>query len=135
MKDMNEICKAIAAELEKDEEFFKAFISSENAEALCGVLTARGYGVTVDDVNEMFVRGAKGIVEYMGNKDELSQGQLEEVAGGGFLRGTLRLVGSMGAAFGYGALCAFFPGAYAGAPYVAGGLAIWTAAGYAKKGW
>ncbi len=135
MKDMNEICKAITAELEKDEEFFKAFISSENAEALCGVLTARGYGVTVDDVNEMFVRGAKGIVEYMENKDELSQGQLEEVAGGGFLRGTVRLIISGGVAFGYGAFCGICPPAYAGAPYVAGGLAIWTTAGYMKKGW
>ena len=135
MKDTKELYQAIMADLTNDEEFVKAFISSADAETLCGVLAAKGYDVTVDDVNEMFVQGAKGIVAYLENSDELTAEQLEEVAGGGFLRGTLRLVGSCAVAFGYGALCAVCPGAYAGAPYVAGGLAVWTAAGYMKKGW
>lgn len=136
MTNTKALYQAIMDDMTCDEEFVKAFVSSGDAETLCGVLTAKGYDVTVDDVKAMFEQGSQIIVERLGNDgDELTAEQLEEVAGGGFLRGTLRLVVSCAVAFGYGAFCAVCPAAAGGSTYVAVGLGAWTTAGYLKKGW
>lgn len=83
----------------------------------------------------MFADGLNEILKFKesGPADELSEGQLDDVAGGGFINGTLRLAASSVAAFGYGALCGICPAACAGSPYVAVGLSAWTTAGYVKK--
>lgn len=117
-----------------NEEFCKAIASAEDAASVQHVLVENGFDVSIKEVEEMYADGVKQISEYInsGAADELTEAQMGEVAGGGLLSGTLRLVVSVAAGFGYGCLCAVAPGYYAGAPYVAGGLATWTTAGYLK---
>ena len=116
-----------------NEEFAKAFVSAADAASVQKVLQEYGIHITLEEVNDIFVDGATSILNNQA--DELAEDQLDEVAGGGALRGTLRLAVSCAVGFGYGCLCGVCPAACAGANYVAGGLAIWTAAGYKKKGW
>lgn len=127
------LAQQIVAEVNNNEEFAKAFVSAEDAAAVQKVLKENGIEVTLEEVEEIFVDGANGILNNQA--DELAEDQLDDVAGGGAIRGTLRLAVSCAVGFGYGCLCGVCPAAYAGAKYVAGGLAIWTAAGYKKKGW
>ena len=128
---MENITKKITAAVTEDMDFFKAFISAQDAPALQKVLKDHGFELTLDQIEALFASGVNGILDA--NKaEELTEDQLDDVAGGGFLRGTARLVVSCGVAFGYGALCGVCPAACAGANWVAGGLTVWTAAGYAK---
>ncbi len=129
--------KQIAEELKNNEEFLKAFAAAENENAMLKLLTEKGYEVSLDDVREMYEEGEKEILKHKedANNDELSEQSLESVAGGGWLRGLLRTAVSVAVGFGYGCICGVVPGAYAGARYVAGGLAYWSARGYNKKGW
>lgn len=114
-----------------DMDFYKAFISAENPAALQKVLKDHGFEATIEEIEDCFKKGVNEILSN--NANELSEDQLEDVAGGGAIRGTARLIVSCGAAYGYGCLCALYPPAFSGAKYVAGGLAIWTTAGYKKK--
>lgn len=125
------LAQKITAAVTEDQEFYKAFISAQDAAALQKVLQNHGFDFTVDEVEALFRDGATEIVKQT-NVNELSEEDLDAVAGGGFFRGTARLIVSCGVAFGYGALCGVCPAACAGANYVAGGLAVWTAAGYMK---
>ena len=115
-----------------DLDFFKDFIAAQDAPALQKVLQARGFELTVEEIEDLFSDGVDTILDH-NQAEELSEDQLDDVAGGGFLKGTARLIISGGVAFGYGAFCGICPAAYAGAPYVAGGLAAWTTAGYLSK--
>ena len=67
--------------------------------------------------------------------EELSEVELDAVVGGGVARGLVRTGVSAIGAFGYGAACGLCPGLAVATPYVAGGLAAWSTAGYMKKGW
>lgn len=117
-----------------NEQFCVALAAAEDAASVQQVLAENGFDVSIDEVEALYAEGAKQISEYISSKtsDELAESQLSEVAGGGFLSGTLRLVVSTAVGFGYGCLCGVAPGFYSGAPYVAGGLAAWTTAGYRK---
>lgn len=117
-----------------DEAFCKAFVSAETAPALQKVLADHGFALSVEEVEAIYTAGVKGILA-VNSGDELTEDQLEDVAGGGVLRGTLRLAVSAGVGFGYGCLCGLCPAACAGANWVAGGLTVWTTAGYVQKGW
>ena len=123
------LAQKITAAVTEDQEFYKAFISAEDAAALQKVLQNHGFDFTLDEIDALFRDGASEIVKQS-STGELSEEDLDAVAGGGVIRGTARLIVSCGVAFGYGALCGVCPAAYAGANYVAGGLTIWTAAGY-----
>lgn len=125
--NVNEMISA----LNENEEFLKKFVECENAGQLKEVLSCNGFQVSEDEIQQMFDAGVKGILAN--DDDEFTEEQLDNVAGGGFLSGTLRGIASGAAAFGYGALCGICPAAYAYAPHVATGLAVWTAAGYMKK--
>lgn len=126
----------IIDEMNSDREFCRAFVSTADAASLQKVLTAHGYEISTEEIEELYAEGVEGILNYSASgEEELSEGQLEDVAGGGVVRGTLRFAASCALGFGYGCLCGVCPAAYAGAPYVAGGLAVWSASGYSKKGW
>ena len=130
-KNRNEMLKQqIRALAEEDESFIRAFVAAEDAASLQAVLQEHGIDAESEELDELFAEGVRGFVD-----GELTEDELEVAAGGGFVRGTLRFIGSCAVGFGYGAFCAVCPAAYAAAPYVATGLGIWTAAGYAKKGW
>lgn len=119
----------IRAIVEKDEDFVRSLVSCEDAAAVQKLLNARGIESTIDEIDELFRDGMKAL---RAGDDELSEEQLEDAAGGGFWRGTARFAASCAIGFGYGLVCGVCPPAYGGAYYVAGGLAVWTAAGYAK---
>ena len=129
---MENITKKITAAVTEDMDFFKAFISAQDAPALQKVLQDNGFEFTLEEINEFFSNGVDGILTY-NESAELSEDQLDDVAGGGFIKGTARLIVSSGVAFGYGALCGICPAAASGAPYVVGGLTAWTTAGYLSK--
>ncbi len=115
----------------------KALVSAEDASSVQKVLAANGFEVTVEEVEAIFEDGVNEIMNTNGSEDngELSEDQLENISGGGFLRGALRTTASAALGFGYGVFCGICPAASAGAPYVAGGLATWSAVGFKKKGW
>ena len=127
-KDM--LVQKIQESVNEDQAFYAAFISAPDATALQTVLKEHGFEFTVEQIDEMFRTGAAEIMRHTG--DELSADELDDVAGGGFFKGTARLIASCAVGFGYGALCGVCPGAYAYAGYVATGLAVWTASGYKK---
>lgn len=129
------LSKRIIDEMNNDQEFCRAFVSSADASSLQKVLSDHGYEITTEEIEALYGEGVNGIMNYEASGEELSEDQLEDVAGGGFLRGTLRFAASCAVGFGYGCLCGVCPAAYAYAPHVATGLAVWTAAGYVKKGW
>ena len=126
------LAQKITASANEDQEFFKAFISAQDAPTLQKVLQDNGFEFSLEEINELGSDGVSGILAH-NDGGELSEDQLDDVAGGGFIKGTARLIVSAGVAFGYGALCGVCPAASAGAPYVAGGLSVWTAAGYASN--
>ena len=127
----------IMAAVNKDEEFCKALVSCEDAVSVQKVLGAHGIACTTEDVEAIFSDGLQSILKLQesGTAGELGENDLDSVAGGGAIRGTLRLLASGAVAFGYGCLCGVCPAASVAAPYVGGGLTLWTAAGYKKKGW
>lgn len=125
------LAQTITAAVTNNEEFYKEFISAKDANSLQNVLHSHGFEFTLEEINDFFSNGVNEILNY--NKEgELSEEQLDDVAGGGFFRGTARLIVSCGVAFGYGCLCGVCPAASAGASYVAGGLTVWTTAGYMR---
>ncbi len=134
-KDM--LSQQIMTKANEDEIFLKAFISATDALSVQQVLSENGIEITEEEVNEIFVDGVKEIQKYTDThaSGELSDEDLSEVAGGGFVRYLVRGTISAAAGFGFGCLCALCPAASVATPYVVGGLAIWCAAGYLKKGW
>ncbi len=134
MNNTNVMTQQISDAVMANEAFLKALVAAENAASAQQVLKDNGFDLSVEEVEALYRDGAQNICAHLDN-GELAEDQLDDVAGGGFFRGTLRLAVSGAAAFGYGMLCGVCPAASAGAPYVAGGLSIWTAAGYKKKGW
>ena len=117
--------------LQKNDAFCQAFAAAENAESIQGLLRDNGIDVSIGDVEGLFADGVKEILRR-NEEGELTEEDMDTVAGGGWIRGTIRLVASCGAGFGYGCICGVFPAASAAAPYVAGGLAAWTTAGYLR---
>lgn len=125
------LAQKITAAVTEDIEFYKAFISAQDAATLQKVLQNHGFDFAVDEIEALFRDGATEIVKQT-NMDEMSEEDLDAVAGGGFFRGTARLIVSCGVAFGYGALCGICPAACGAAKFVGGGLTVWTVAGYRK---
>lgn len=131
------LAQEILTAVNENEEFCKAFVSSEDASSLQKVLNENGFNVSLEDVEAMFADGLSEIlkVKESAEETELSEEQLDDVSGGGFLRGTLRTIASGAVGFGFGAFCGVCPAAAAATPYVVGGLTAWSTAGYMKKGW
>lgn len=129
------LAQKLTEAVNENNDFCKAFTQAEDAASLQKVLQANGFEVSVEEVEAMFADGLKEILKIKEEAAgaELSEDQLDDVAGGGFVSGTARLAASAAAGFGYGCLCGVCPAAAAWTPYVAGGLTAWTVAGY--KGW
>lgn len=130
------LAKQISDALNTNEEFCKALLSAEDATSAQKVLNENGIDVTIEDVEAIFNDGMDELKKFKDNADrELSDQQLDDIAGGGVVRGVLRTTGSAVAAFGMGMACganpAFCPAAYSAST----GLAAWSAAGFMKKGW
>ena len=135
--EKKELAKQIFDAVNENEDFCKALLSVEDAASAQKVLKENGFNVTQDDVEAIFKDGLDEILKFKesGAADELSVEQLDNIAGGGVVRGVLRTAVSAAGAFGFGMLCGVCPAACAATPYVAGGLAAWSTAGYLKKGW
>lgn len=131
------LAQKIMEAVNENNDFCKSFVAAEDATALQKVLNDNGFDVTVEDVEAIFADGLKEILAAKENAmaEELSEDQLDDVAGGGFFRGTLRTAASAAAGFGFGCLCGLCPAASVATPYVVGGLTAWSTAGYLKKGW
>ena len=126
----------IIAALNEDESFVNDFITAQDAPAVQEVLAEHGFELTLDEINELFSEGVTQIQCFAQQvSDELSEEQLSQVAGGGFIRYLVRGAVSAAVGFGFGCLCGVCPAAAVATPYVVGGLALWCAAGYLKKGW
>lgn len=112
----------------------RSLMMAEDALAAQKVFVDNGIEITLEEVNSIFNDGVDEILKLKTSSanGELSEKQLDDVAGGGFWRGTFRTVASMAAGFGFGCLCGICPAASAATPYVAGGLAVWSTAGYLK---
>lgn len=128
------LAQKIMASANENGEFIKAFAAVEDATSMEKFLNENGFEVSLEEVEALFAEGLQEILKFKDSatEEELSEEELSDVAGGGFFSGTLRLVASSGAAFGFGALCAVCPAASAASPYVVGGLTAWTTAGYMK---
>ena len=131
------LAQQIFAMATDNEDFCKALVSAEDAPSAKKVLNENGFPVSLEDVDEIFADGLSEIMKFKdsGAADELSEGQLDDIAGGGAIRGTLRLAVSAGVAFGFGMFCGICPAAAVASPYVAGGLTAWSTAGYLRKDW
>lgn len=131
------LAQKVMEAVNENNDFCKAFIAAEDAISLQKVLNDNGFDVSKEDVEAIFADGLKEIlkVKEVAATSELSEDQLDDVAGGGAIRGTLRTVASAAAGFGFGCLCGVCPAASAATPYVVGGLTAWSTAGYMKKGW
>lgn len=130
------IAQRVIEALNNEEAFAKELLAAEDAATAQKVLCANGFEVSVEEVEAIFADGMNEIKKFQNPaSEELSADQLDDVAGGGVVRGVLRTAASAAAGFGYGLFCGVCPAASAGAPYVAGGLALWSTAGFKKKGW
>lgn len=131
------LAQKLTEAINENNEFCKAFTAAEDAASLQKVLKDNGFDATVEEIEAMFADGLKEIlkIKEASKGEELSEDQLEDVAGGGFVRGTLYTAASAAAGFGFGCACGFCPALSAATPYVAGGLAAWSASGYMQKGW
>ena len=125
-----------------DDQFLNELIMAKTAEDTREIMLKNGFEVSLDEVHDLIEQGSSVLKKTM-DEGELSDADLEEVAGGGQLRGALRFTAALGRAAvigaGFGALCAVCPAAAAATPYVIGYTALtsfdWIMKGYAKKGW
>ena len=126
------LAKKIMTSANENGEFVKAFAAVEDAPSLEKLLNANGFEVSLEEVEALFAEGMQEISKYKDSATdgELSEKELSDVAGGGFILGTFVLAGSSVAAFGWGALCAVCPLAVTATPYVVGGLTVATTAAY-----
>ena len=129
----------------ENSQFLKDLVNAQSAEDTKVVLQRHGIDVSLDEVNDLIKTGATILNNAEDN--ELSELELEKVAGGGKWRGAIRqlatYVGVAGVGLGMVALCAVCP---EGAPaWIAAGKVgmiaigaagtVWTMKGYHKKGW
>lgn len=134
---------AIAEKADADEKFMQGLISANSPEDIRSYLVGNGIDATAEDVSRFLDEGKMALEEASQN-EELSELDLESVAGGGKWRGLARQFATYAAVAGIGigmvALCAALPEA---APaWIAIGKAgmvtagamgtVWTLKGYAK---
>ena len=136
----NDMALAIEEKALADDQFLKDLITARTSQDTQQVLSKYGFAVSMEEVNA-FIEKGKSLLQNEAKVDtELSEDDLEAVAGGGKWRGRLRYAGALlgGAVLGagYGALCGICPAAAAATPYVVGGYAAlatyWVMDGYAK---
>lgn len=131
-KDM--LAQKLTEAVNRNDAFCQAFVAAKDAASIQKVLHENGIEVSLNDVEEMFSNGV-GEINKAYAEGELTEEQMDSVAGGGFIRGSLRLVAGCAFAFGYGCLCGVCPAATAGVPYVVGGVTAYATAGYLRRGW
>lgn len=111
----------------EDEAFLKALLTAEEPEKMSEVLGAYGVSVTSDEVDELMQEGIDGMLEMQEKvSDELNEEQLENVAGGGILKGIVVGLLAVGGAVAIGAGL----GVLAGAGVIAVGTCYSIGVGY-----
>ena len=70
-------------ELLKDEEFCNQFVTSESKEAAAKMFTDRGFDITDEELTALATRTRELVNHLIENDGELSEEELERVAGGG----------------------------------------------------
>ena len=128
------LAQKLTEAVNKNDAFCQAFVSAKDAASIQKVLHENGIDVSLNDVEEMFTNGV-GEISKAYAEGELTEEQMDSVAGGGFFRGTLRFVAGCAVAFGYGCLGGVCPAATAGVSYVVGGVVAFATAGYLRRGW
>lgn len=115
--------------------FGRSLMMAQDAVSAQKVFVDNGIEISLEEITSIFNDGLNEILKLKETdlNNELSENQLDNVAGGGFWRGALRTTASMAAGFGFGCLCGICPAASVATPYVVGGLAAWSTAGYLKK--
>ena len=85
----------------ENEEFTEALISCDTIEAMHKVLTENGIAITIEEVTYFQTVGSQALKNA--SKNELTEADLEAVAGGGWLRKTARFltVATIGAGIGF----------------------------------
>ena len=124
--------QAIQARTLEDESFIREMVAAKTMEQVKVVLQKNGYRLPDEEIALLMQSGKKNLDATLA-EDELTEEMLEDVAGGGKVRGTLRFIASLAA----GAVGGFFIGVTGGAAapggyLLAGALTAWTVAGYAK---
>ena len=120
----------ILEKLSHDEAFLQALAAAENAGDARQVLSENGFDMSLEQVEALVAAGEHQAEKFLENgmDCELSEGELEDVAGGGVIRGLIRSKVSKAALFG---LAAIAPRTI---PAAACKLGRWSAEGYAAKG-
>lgn len=137
-KTRKELLQGQIADLLNNEAFCEAFFRCGNAENVSALLAEYGVEASAGEIDE-FVRDGNAALAAMKDAPdgELSEEQLEEVAGGGvwrrIARGAVSVVGGAALGFGLGCICgvcpAFTPAAYTIAHAYAIGAGVWIATG------
>ena len=128
----------------EDEAFMTALMCSSDTTKMCELLSSKGIDVSAEDMDELIQDGYTQLSAY-GDQvgDELSEDQLEEVAGGGKLRGAVRyglvIVGAVAVGAALGGLVGIGALAVSTAYLIGLGYSlvggVWTLKGRKKKGW
>lgn len=125
--ERKEILQATITDLMHDEAFCEKLAACKNAEETQQYLTECGINITLEEVAEFTAFGEESLKKY--SSEELSASDLDEVAGGGWVRRSVRFLGAAagGAALGFacGVCPALTPAIY---PYVIG-TSLWVSQG------
>ena len=125
--ERKEMLQTSIVELMQNEDFFEKLADCKTIEETQKCLTDAGVSITLGEVKEFTEFGTETLKNY--SSDELSAKDLDEVAGGGWLRQTGRFLASAagGAVLGFacGVCPALTPAIY---PYVAV-TTLWVAQG------
>lgn len=124
--------QAIQARTLEDESFIREMVAAKTMEQVKVVLQKNGYTLSDEEIALLMQSGRKNLDATLA-EDELTEEMLEDVAGGGKVRGTLRFIASLAIGAAGGAVIGLTGGAAAPGGYLlAGVLTAWTLAGYAK---
>lgn len=114
MENRTTLALEIKKKAETDDQFLQDFITAKSNEEIQAVLARNNIEATIEEIDYFIQQGQQIVAEAL-TADELSEDELETVAGGGMLRGkviqAITYVGVAGIGVGMVALCAAFPGA------------------------
>ena len=132
MEKNNSQISAVQAKAMEDEVFLREMVGARTTEDARKVLEKYGFTLSREEMESLMVTG-KEALEEAAREGELSEDELDTVAGGGKVRGTLRFVASLAIGGAAGFAIGLTGGAAApGAYIVAGALTVWTLDGYAR---
>lgn len=106
-----ETLKNQITEVVQNEEVCAAMLMCDSAEAVSELLAKNGIVATQEEISALKCEGDASVAKYKASgENELSEEQLEDVAGGGkFWRGVAAFAGGAVAGFGLGLVCGVCP--------------------------